>query len=169
MKKDNQGFKYHLQSARLRRSAGRDGCLSPRLPPVKHKKKHSKRCYICAKKTGLATSYQCRYCTNLRRFPFFYNVLLCDCLLKNLPIFYPSANVYSSETWSPVTEYKRVSLYLFFTFLSDVETTSVPVTAMQRLIRARSIISLKVENCSSKATQSSVHQSYQKYNVMCPL
>ena len=60
VKKNKQGYKYNLQSARLRRSAGRDGCLSPRLPPVKHKKKHSKRCYFCAKKTGLATSYQCR-------------------------------------------------------------------------------------------------------------
>ena len=48
-----------LQSARLRRTSGREACLSPRLPPVKHKKK-SKRCFICAKKTGLATSYQCR-------------------------------------------------------------------------------------------------------------
>ncbi len=43
-----------FQSARLRRSA----VGSPRLPPVKHKKK--KRCYVCAKKTGIATSYSCR-------------------------------------------------------------------------------------------------------------
>ena len=31
------------------------------LPPVKQKKKSSKRCFMCAKKTGLATSYPCRY------------------------------------------------------------------------------------------------------------
>ncbi|ESO87166.1 hypothetical protein LOTGIDRAFT_107115, partial [Lottia gigantea] len=28
--------------------------------PVKQKKKQVKRCYLCGKKTGLATSYQCR-------------------------------------------------------------------------------------------------------------
>ncbi|XP_071106630.1 AN1-type zinc finger protein 4-like [Haliotis cracherodii] len=53
-----------LMSGHLQRlSASRDGrLLSPthRLPPVKAKKKASKRCYVCAKKTGLATSYQCR-------------------------------------------------------------------------------------------------------------
>lgn len=51
-------------SARLQRvSANRDGRLmspSHRLPPVKAKKKATKRCYVCGKKTGLATSYQCR-------------------------------------------------------------------------------------------------------------
>ncbi|KAL8591350.1 hypothetical protein ACOMHN_052616 [Nucella lapillus] len=50
-------------SARLRMSASRDNrILSPthRLPPVKAKKKATKRCYVCGKKTGLATSYQCR-------------------------------------------------------------------------------------------------------------
>ncbi|XP_064638407.1 AN1-type zinc finger protein 4-like [Lineus longissimus] len=53
-----------LMSARLQRlSASRDGrIMSPshRLPPVKTKKKPHKRCFFCAKKTGLATSYQCR-------------------------------------------------------------------------------------------------------------
>ena len=53
-----------LQSARLQRVASsRDGrLLSPshRLPPVKSKKKAAKRCFVCAKKTGLATSYICR-------------------------------------------------------------------------------------------------------------
>nr|KAI8731328.1 AN1-type zinc finger protein 4-like [Biomphalaria glabrata] len=34
-----------------------------RLPPVKSKKKN-KRCYLCGKKTGLATSYQCRCGSN---------------------------------------------------------------------------------------------------------
>lgn len=50
-------------SGRLRMSANRDGhIMSPthRLPPVKAKKKATKRCYVCGKKTGLATSYQCR-------------------------------------------------------------------------------------------------------------
>ncbi|XP_045214061.2 AN1-type zinc finger protein 4-like isoform X1 [Mercenaria mercenaria] len=53
-----------LVSARLQRmTASRDGrILSPthRLPPVKAKKKGSKRCFVCAKKTGLACSYTCR-------------------------------------------------------------------------------------------------------------
>ena len=52
-----------VQSARLRVSANRDSrIMSPthRLPPVKAKKKATKRCYVCGKKTGLATSYQCR-------------------------------------------------------------------------------------------------------------
>lgn len=53
-----------LMSARLQRmTASRDGrILSPthRLPPVKAKKKASKRCFVCAKKTGLACSYTCR-------------------------------------------------------------------------------------------------------------
>ncbi|XP_052780578.1 AN1-type zinc finger protein 4-like [Mya arenaria] len=53
-----------LLSARLQRmTASRDGrILSPthRLPPVKAKKKASKRCFVCAKKTGLACSYTCR-------------------------------------------------------------------------------------------------------------
>lgn len=53
-----------LVSARLQRVASsRDGrLLSPshRLPPVKSKKKAAKRCFVCAKKTGLATSYICR-------------------------------------------------------------------------------------------------------------
>jgi len=34
-----------------------------KLPPVKSKKKagkSTKRCFLCAKKTGLATSYMCR-------------------------------------------------------------------------------------------------------------
>lgn len=35
------------------------------LPPVKNptgsKKKSSKHCFLCGKKTGLATSYECRY------------------------------------------------------------------------------------------------------------
>jgi len=52
-----------MVSARLSRmSANHDGRKSPtttRLPPVKQKKKF-KRCFVCAKKTGLATSYQCR-------------------------------------------------------------------------------------------------------------
>ncbi|PVD38525.1 hypothetical protein C0Q70_01141 [Pomacea canaliculata] len=50
-------------TTRLRMSASREGRImtsSHRLPPVKAKKKASKRCYVCAKKTGLATSYQCR-------------------------------------------------------------------------------------------------------------
>ncbi|KAK7111772.1 hypothetical protein V1264_011349 [Littorina saxatilis] len=50
-------------SGRLRVSASRDNrIMSPthRLPPVKAKKKATKRCYVCGKKTGLATSYQCR-------------------------------------------------------------------------------------------------------------
>lgn len=53
-----------MVSARLQRmTASRDGrILSPthRLPPVKAKKKASKRCFVCAKKTGLACSYTCR-------------------------------------------------------------------------------------------------------------
>ncbi|XP_050394542.1 AN1-type zinc finger protein 4 [Patella vulgata] len=52
-----------MVSARLQRiSASRDGLISPthRLPPVKAKKKNTRRCYLCGKKTGLATSYQCR-------------------------------------------------------------------------------------------------------------
>ena len=69
---------------------------------------------------------------------------------------------------SPVSGYRRARLYVFFIFLSDVETTSAPVTAMQRLTRAHSIISPKVENCWSKATQSSVHLSYQKFNAVSP-
>ncbi|XP_074647919.1 AN1-type zinc finger protein 4-like [Tubulanus polymorphus] len=63
-----------LMSAHLQRlSASRDGRLpSPtrRLPPVKTKKKSHKRCFLCGKKTGLATSYQCRcdnnFCANHR-------------------------------------------------------------------------------------------------------
>ena len=54
-----------FQSARLQRmTSSRDGrILSPshRLPPMKTKKKVSKRCFICAKKTGLACSYTCRW------------------------------------------------------------------------------------------------------------
>ncbi|PIK36226.1 putative AN1-type zinc finger protein 4 [Apostichopus japonicus] len=66
-------------SMRGRLSGGRDGriAVSPvcRLPPVVNssispKKKSSKRCYLCNKKTGLATSYQCRcghnYCASHR-------------------------------------------------------------------------------------------------------
>ncbi|XP_069123735.1 AN1-type zinc finger protein 4-like [Argopecten irradians] len=53
-----------LVSARLQRvTNSRDGrLLSPshRLPPVKPKKKVTKRCFVCGKKTGLATSYICR-------------------------------------------------------------------------------------------------------------
>lgn len=53
-----------LVSARLQRvTSSHDGrLLSPshRLPPVKAKKKATKRCYVCGKKTGLATSYICR-------------------------------------------------------------------------------------------------------------
>ncbi|XP_041362257.1 AN1-type zinc finger protein 4-like isoform X2 [Gigantopelta aegis] len=53
-----------LMSAHLSRvSMNQDTRLvSPthHLPPVKAKKKASKRCYACAKRTGLATSYQCR-------------------------------------------------------------------------------------------------------------
>ncbi|KAK3594871.1 hypothetical protein CHS0354_005944 [Potamilus streckersoni] len=53
-----------LMSARLQRmTSSRDGrLLSPthRLPPVKSKKKAAKRCFVCGKKTGLASSYQCR-------------------------------------------------------------------------------------------------------------
>ena len=57
-----------LQSARFRLSA-RDGHVTSsssathRLPPVKQhksKKSPSKRCRLCNKKTGLATSYMCR-------------------------------------------------------------------------------------------------------------
>ncbi|XP_052262739.1 AN1-type zinc finger protein 4-like isoform X1 [Dreissena polymorpha] len=63
-----------LMSARLQRmTASRDGrILSPthRLPPVKAKKKATKRCFLCAKKTGLACSYVCRcgnnYCASHR-------------------------------------------------------------------------------------------------------
>lgn len=53
---------FVLQSARLQRlSNSREGrVLSPRLPPVRQKKK-TKRCYVCSKKTGLATSYTCRW------------------------------------------------------------------------------------------------------------
>jgi len=40
------------------------GSSSAKLPPVKSNKKKagktSKRCFLCAKKTGLATSYICR-------------------------------------------------------------------------------------------------------------
>lgn len=67
------------QSVRGRLSGGRDGriAVSPvcRLPPVVNtsvspKKKSSKRCFLCNKKTGLATSYQCRcghnYCASHR-------------------------------------------------------------------------------------------------------
>lgn len=52
-----------LLSAHLQRVNSRDGrMLSPshRLPPVKSKKKATKRCFVCGKKTGLATSYMCR-------------------------------------------------------------------------------------------------------------
>ncbi|CAG5128449.1 unnamed protein product, partial [Candidula unifasciata] len=53
----------HLLSARLQRvpAVGERQRISPthRLPPMKAKKKQ-KRCLICGKKTGLATSYQCR-------------------------------------------------------------------------------------------------------------
>ncbi|XP_062598601.1 AN1-type zinc finger protein 4-like [Saccostrea cucullata] len=52
-----------LLSAHLQRVNSRDGrMLSPshRLPPVKSKKKAAKRCFVCGKKTGLATSYICR-------------------------------------------------------------------------------------------------------------
>lgn len=52
-----------LVSARFQRAsaAGDRHRISPthRLPPVKIKKKQ-KRCFLCGKKTGLATSYQCR-------------------------------------------------------------------------------------------------------------
>lgn len=50
-------------SGHLRLSARHEGhIISPthRLPPVKAKKKAAKRCYVCGKKTGIATSYQCR-------------------------------------------------------------------------------------------------------------
>lgn len=50
-------------SARLQRvsAKGERHRISPthRLPPMKAKKKQ-KRCFLCGKKTGLATSYQCR-------------------------------------------------------------------------------------------------------------
>ena len=42
-------------------SGGAGGRVSPRLAPMKHKKKATKRCFLCGKKTGLATSYQCRW------------------------------------------------------------------------------------------------------------
>lgn len=52
-----------MVSARLQRvsATGERHRISPthRLPPVKAKKKQ-KRCCLCGKKTGLATSYQCR-------------------------------------------------------------------------------------------------------------
>ncbi|XP_005112309.1 AN1-type zinc finger protein 4 isoform X2 [Aplysia californica] len=52
-----------MVSARLQRvsASGERHRISPthRLPPVKVKKKQ-KRCFLCGKKTGLATSYQCR-------------------------------------------------------------------------------------------------------------
>ncbi|XP_026165045.1 AN1-type zinc finger protein 4 isoform X2 [Mastacembelus armatus] len=45
-------------------SFGRIGTSSYHLPPVKapagNKKKSSKHCFLCGKKTGLATSYECR-------------------------------------------------------------------------------------------------------------
>lgn len=45
-------------------SFGRIGSSTYHLPPVKApaggKKKSSKHCFLCAKKTGLATSYECR-------------------------------------------------------------------------------------------------------------
>lgn len=46
-------------------SATRDGRISPssRLPPVKQKRKY-KRCSFCNKKTGIASSYQCRCGSN---------------------------------------------------------------------------------------------------------
>ena len=54
-----------LQLSRMRFSANNvgDHILSPthRLPPVQVKKKANRRCYVCARKTGLASTYQCRY------------------------------------------------------------------------------------------------------------
>ena len=35
--------------------------LPPVKPPTGSKKKSSKHCFLCGKKTGLATSYECRY------------------------------------------------------------------------------------------------------------
>lgn len=84
---------FSFQSARLQRVASsRDGrLLSPshRLPPVKSKKKAAKRCFVCAKKTGLATSYICRYsifviaCQKLPWFP-----VDCHILCFNLTFFF---------------------------------------------------------------------------------
>ncbi len=51
------------------------------LPPVKaptgSKKKSSKHCFLCGKKTGLATSYECRY-KCLQRFHLRSRTLLPD-------------------------------------------------------------------------------------------
>lgn len=63
---------YHFQSCQLQRVSATHELPSPRLssasgqrhlPPVKSLKKSSKRCLTCSKKTGLASSYQCRYVT----------------------------------------------------------------------------------------------------------
>nr|XP_055025458.1 AN1-type zinc finger protein 4 isoform X2 [Misgurnus anguillicaudatus] len=55
-------------SVGLSNSIKRLGTLTHHLPPVKvptvTKKKSSKRCFLCGKKTGLATSYDCR-CGNI--------------------------------------------------------------------------------------------------------
>lgn len=67
--------------------------LSPshRLPPVKSKKKATKRCFVCGKKTGLATSYMCRY----RRF-FFKLVLpsVAICFEQDFNLIVDSLNIF---------------------------------------------------------------------------
>lgn len=49
------------------------GTSTHHLPPVKAptgtKKKSSKHCFLCGKKTGLATSYECRYSAFSLRIP----------------------------------------------------------------------------------------------------
>lgn len=65
--------------------------LSPshRLPPVKSKKKATKRCFVCGKKTGLATSYMCRYRS------FFFKLVLPSvaiCFEQDLNLIVDSLN-----------------------------------------------------------------------------
>lgn len=54
----------HTSAAGAVTTLGRIGSSSHPLPPVKtsagSKKKSSKHCFLCGKKTGLATSYECR-------------------------------------------------------------------------------------------------------------
>ncbi len=51
------------------------GTPTHHLPPVKvptgTKKKSSKHCFLCGKKTGLATSYECRYSADPSGFHYF--------------------------------------------------------------------------------------------------
>ncbi|NP_001189400.1 AN1-type zinc finger protein 4 [Danio rerio] len=62
------GFTASSSSSGLSSSIKRLGTQTHHLPPVKVssgvKKKSSKHCFLCGKKTGLATSYECR-CGNI--------------------------------------------------------------------------------------------------------